>query len=107
MIKSIPYRNIRSLPEYSSKIFKNIAQKNGFLDIRFITSWKEVVGEDLFEKCYPIKIVHNSLAKTSTLYLKAEDRNLAAFFTHYREAILQKIAFYFGNNTITQIKLCK
>jgi hypothetical protein len=65
--------------------------------------WKEIVGEGLSEFTWPEKLANeNGLV----LYIKAKSTKLIE--AQYSSSILlDKINSFFGNNKISQIKICR
>ena len=101
------YRNIESLNHFSFAIFKDIAFKAGFFDVRFLTHWKEIVGEEVSSKCSPAKLIYDQFTKSATLFLHSEDFAFKSMFTHYKAFILEKVKLYFGVPFIVDVKIIK
>ena len=91
----------------SLDVFKIVAQKMGFFDPRFLTNWKDIVGEEIANKCSPSKMVFDRLSREATLFVFSQDFAFKSMLTHYREPILSKIKLYFGINFITDVKISK
>lgn len=74
-------------------------KKRNFYDTRLLLRWNEIIGK-LAEKMSPIKIVFSGIENNiiqKTLYCITQDRMFATEFTFYKNDILDKLNFYFGN----------
>ena len=101
------YKSSESLIHTSAQLFKNIAFKAGFFDVRFLTNWQEILGEEVSSKCSPSKMVYDQFTKSATLFLYSEDLAFKSMFTHYKDFILQKIKLYFGVSFVQDVKIVK
>jgi hypothetical protein len=106
MIKRKPY-GMLSVQECSTEIMKKLAQKSGFFDIRFLTDWKQIAGEQIAESCLPVKIVYDPFLKQGTLFIYSENPHFKSTFIYHKDIILSKVRFYFGVSNITDLKLIK
>lgn len=99
------YLNIEHINLHSSAVFKEIAEKNGFFDVRFITEWREIVGSEIANRCLPSKIKYNALQRTITLFISTEDMAFKNLFTYYKDMILGRVRLYFGINNLVDVKI--
>jgi hypothetical protein len=91
----------------SEEIFAGIATKKGFFDSRFLTNWKDIVGEELALKCSPAKMIFDVFSREAVLFIFSNDLAFKSMLTHYREIILSKVCFYFGVNFVKDVKIAK
>lgn len=99
------YSFAKSLNDVSGNIFKGFAKNQGILDSRFITNWKDIVGEDLYTKCKPYLTKKDFPTGGTTLFVVTSDASFKALFTHYKPVIINKINLYFGANCINDVKV--
>ena len=99
------YSFTKSLNDVSSNIFKGFARSQGLLDSRFITNWRDIVGDDLYSKCTPYLTKKDFLTGNITLFVSTKDASFKALFTHYKSIIINKTNLYFGANCINDVKV--
>lgn len=94
------YYGTYSLKEKVLSSLDSEINKRKFFNIKIITNWKDVVGEEFFDKLKPCNVVINKNIKTNILekilYCQTENRQFLNEFLFYKNNILQKINFYFG-----------
>lgn len=101
------YSHIKQVSEHADVIFREIAKRKGFFDYRFLTNWSDIVGMDLATKCIPQRLIYSPILKNSILIILSEDVAFKSMFTHYKVMILDKVRFYFGQSSITEVRLAK
>ena len=99
------YHFAKSLKDISNDMFKSFAKNQGILDSRFITNWRDIVGDDLYTKCSPYLTKKDFLTGNTTLFVATNDASFKALFTHYKSIIINKTNFYFGANCINDVKV--
>ncbi len=94
------YYGTYSLKEKVLSSFNDEINKRKFFNIKIITNWKNIVGDEFFDKLKPCNItfkktINNNLLE-KILYCQTIDRQFLNEFLFYKNNILQKINFYFG-----------
>jgi hypothetical protein len=83
----------------------NLSKKLGFFDVRFLTNWREIVGEEIANSCTPYKIIFDKFSNDATLMLISFNPHFKSTFTYHRQNIINKIQFYFGINKVKNVKI--
>ena len=94
------YYNTFSISEKICLLNEKELKRRNFNDVRIITNWQEIVGEEFSGKLFPkqIKIIgENNKIPQKILYCSTPDRRFANEFAFYKKDILERINFYFGN----------
>lgn len=111
-IKKKRYYGTYSLKEKVLSSFNNEINKRNFFNIKIITHWRNIVGDEFFDKLTPCnivmkKVIDNKNILAKILYCQTKDRQFANEFLFYKNDILQKINFYFGEekSVFVDIKL--
>ena len=98
---------IQGLRPFSSAIphgLKKILRKGGYNFSNIVDSWSKMVGNDMSEICYPVKIRQGKDTNNNTLVLNVIHGNELKVEYSKREMI-DKINSFFGYNSIGDIKL--
>ena len=91
----------------SIPIFKDLSKKLGFFDARFLTNWKDIVGDEIAQHCTPSKMIFDKFSNNAILFVYPINPHFKSTFTYQKEAILEKVKFYFGINFVTDVKIAK
>ena len=82
--------------------------KKGVIEMKILSEWKNIVGQDLAEHSLPEKI---SFAKdqrdNGVLHLAVTSGAFAIEISHNTPLILEKINTYFGYKAVTKIKTAR
>ena len=90
-----------SLPKI---IDKNIKKKN-FIEVSLINKWKEIVGVDIADLCYPLKVnFSNTKDSNGVIFLKTI-RGKSIEIDFKGEEIMEKLNQYFGYKAIDKISI--
>lgn len=99
---------MRPLSEATARVSNQSYGKKYISLGRIINQWNEIVGEDLSDKAYPIKINYRKASggsKNPSATLDIATSGAHATTLHYQKGvILEKINRVFGNDWITDIK---
>lgn len=83
------------------------AKKRGFHDIRILTNWKDIVGEENASIISPLKMTYktNNEIVEKTLYVSTENRGFATTFSFVEQDILDLLNHYFGTEKSKFVKV--
>ncbi len=80
--------------------------KHGLIEMKLLTNWKNIAGDNLAKYSVPDKIVfHKDKRDEGILYLIVSNGAYALEISHKSPLILEKINTFFGYKAITQIKI--
>lgn len=90
-----------ALPKVLEKKFK----KTNFIELSIIKNWKDIVGEEISKKSWPIKIIFtDSNNLNGKLSLKVE-RGWAMEIEYKNQEILENLNQFFGYKAISKINI--
>ena len=85
---------------------KESFKKYGFSNLKIVSDWKDIVGNNLASICYPEKIMFPPFKKTGgTLHLKVFNPSFSLELQSMESRIIEKISLYFGYQAIARIKI--
>ena len=96
------FTNINQLVD---KVTENVFYKRGFAHKKLITDWRYIVGEVLYTKTVPQKVIFPKGAKTDGILYIQVSIGWATEVQHLEPIILEKIATYFGYKAIKKISI--
>lgn len=100
------YEGLAPLTKEVRQITKPILGKHGFIEIDILSSWDEIVGQDLAKGILPERISFSANSRVNgTLYVKASGGAFAMLFEHQKSRVLERINTYFGYPALSQIKI--
>lgn len=101
--RSNKINNIKLLIE---RAMSPLSVKFGFEITQILTNWSVIIGEELADKCLPVKISFPSNKKVDgILYLESNNAS-SAFEVQLKDKILiNKLSTYFGYQAISKIKI--
>ena len=80
--------------------------KSGMVEMKILTNWTNIVGEQLAKYTLPQKIdFKKNTRDNGTLYLLTQSGAFAIEIGHQTPVILEKINIFFGYNAISKIKI--
>ena len=86
-------KGLRPISNYISKVASLTFKRRGFFHSEIVTSWKTIVGDNLYKKCIPIKITFPPKSR------------IAVEIQYHQDSIIEKINGYFGYSAIKTLKL--
>ncbi len=102
-------RRADGLLPFSVDIFNlgaKLLGKQGLMEMNLLTSWKNIVGDELSQYSMPEKISFKKGMRTDgTLHLFVSNGAFAIEIGHKSPIILEKINAFFGYNAVSQIKI--
>ena len=97
------------LTPFSVDIFgfaSKLLGKTGLIEMKILTAWQSIVGEELAEYSIPERIsFHKDKRDNGTLHLMVANGAYALEIGHKTTIILEKINTFFGYNAVSQIKI--
>jgi hypothetical protein len=97
-------QGLRSFKDTLPKNIKKIIKKKGHIFSETLNNWKYMVGDDLFNVCYP-KSFKNSNKLSSSYLLTMVKRGHEVDVEYSKKKILDKINSYFGYSVVEKLKL--
>jgi len=101
-IHSNRYTDINKLID---KVTKNVFYSRGFAEKKIITDWRFIVGEVLYKKTVPQKIIFPKGKKTDGILYIQVAIGWATEIQHLEPIIIEKIASYFGYKAIKRMSI--
>ena len=101
-IKSI--QGLRSLKDTLPKNVKKVINKRGHIYSETINNWKFIVGENLFDVCYPKSFKNSNSLGVSTLVIMVK-RGHEVDLEYSKKEIINRMNLFFGNSIVEKIKL--
>jgi len=101
------YKTIQGLRSFKDALptkVKNIIIKKGNVYSKILDNWRYVVGDELFEICYPKSFKNSNRFGDSYLNIMVK-RGREVELEYSKKVILQKINNYFDGETVKRIKL--
>ncbi len=98
---------IQGLRPFSNSLphgFKKILKKRGYNFTSVVDNWTKIVGRDVSDFCYPIKIKISKDINNGILILNVIHGNELKI-EYDKQKILDKINSFFGYNYVKEIKL--
>jgi hypothetical protein len=111
----MPYKNnikqrkktiqgLRSFKDTLPTNIKRIIKKKGHIFSETLNNWKYIVGDDLFESCYPKSFKNSNKLQLSTLLIMVK-RGYEVELEYSKKQIINNINNYFGYSVVEKVKL--
>ena len=101
-IRSI--QGLRSLKDTLPKNVKKVINKRGHIYSETINNWKFIVGENLFDVCYPKSFKNSNSFGVSTLVIMVK-RGHEVDLEYSKKEIINNMNAFFKEQVVEQIKL--
>ena len=101
------YRSIQGLRSFKDTLptkVKKILKKKGHLFSETLENWRYIVGDDLFQVCYPKSFKTSNKLSTSTLSIMVK-RGHEIEIEYSKNEIIKKMNMYFNERIVEKIKL--
>ena len=98
-------KGLRPISNYVSKVASPTFKKRGFFHSEIVTSWKTIVGDNLYKKCIPIKITFPPKSRSEGTLSLLVDGPIAVEIQYHQDSIIEKINGYFGYSAIKKLQL--
>ena len=101
------YRSIQGLRSFKDTLptkVKKILKKKGHIFSETLENWRYIVGDDLFQVCYPKSFKTSNKLSTSTLSIMVK-RGHEIEIEYSKNEIINKMNMYFNERIVEKIKL--
>ena len=102
--RSSSIQGLRSFKDTLPKNIKKVINKKGHIYSETLNNWKYIVGENLFEFCYPKSFKSSNKFGVSTLVIMVM-RGHEVDLEYSKKEIIDKMNNFFGYTVIEKIKL--
>ena len=99
--------DLESLGSVFVSLVKSALSAEDLVGVDILLNWKDIVGEEIYSYCQPIKTNFNPKNSTRTLYLEVPAGGFALEIQHKEKYILDKINAYFGYNAVHKINIAQ
>ena len=97
-------QGLRSFKDTLPKKIKKILVKKGHTYSETLDNWRYIVGNELFEVCYPKSFKNSNRLGTSCLNIMVK-RGHEVDVEYSKKLIIDKMNTFFGYNVVEKIKL--
>ena len=101
------YRSIQGLRSFKDTLptkVKKILKKKGHIFSETLENWRYIVGDNLFQVCYPKSFKTSNKLSTSTLSIMVK-RGHEIEIEYSKNEIIKKMNMYFNERIVEKIKL--
>ena len=96
-------QGLRSFKDTLPKNIKKIIKKKGHIFSETLNNWKYIVGDDLFQICYPKSFKNSNKFGVSTLQIMVK-RGHAIDLEYSKKVIMDKMNSFFGYAVVEKLK---
>jgi hypothetical protein len=96
-------QGLRSFKDTLPKNIKKIIKKKGHIFSETLNNWKYIVGDKLFQICYPKSFKNSNKFKVSTLLVMVK-RGHEIDLEYSKKEIMDKMNSFFGYTTVENLK---
>ena len=97
-------QGLRSFKDTLPKNIKNVINKKGHIYSETLNNWKYIVGENLFNICYPKSFKNSNKFGVSTLLVMVKRGN-EVDLEYSKKEIMNKMNSFFGYSVVENLKL--
>ena len=97
------FQGLRSFKDTLPKNIKKIIKKKGHIFSETLNNWKYIVGDDLFQICYPKSFKNSNKFGVSTLQIMAK-RGHEIDLEYSKKIIMDKMNSFFGYAVVEKLK---
>ena len=97
-------QGLRSFKDTLPKKIKKILNKIGHIYSETLENWRYIVGNELFEVCYPKSFKNSNRLRTSCLNIMVK-RGHEVDIEYSKKSIIDKMNSFFGYNIVEKVKL--
>jgi hypothetical protein len=102
--RSKTIQGLRSFKDTLPKNIKKIIKKKGHIFSETLNNWKYIVGDELFQVCYPKSFKNSNKFGASTLQIMVK-RGHEIELEYSKKEITDKMNSFFGYTVIEKLKL--
>ena len=96
-------QGLRSFKDTLPTNIKKIIKKKGHIFSETLNNWKLIVGDELFQICYPKTFKNSNKFGVSTLHIMVK-RGHEVDLEYSKKSILDKLNSYLGYNAVEKLK---
>ncbi|MDC1272920.1 DUF721 domain-containing protein [Pelagibacteraceae bacterium] len=96
-------QGLRSFKDTLPKNIKKIIKKKGHIFSEILNNWKYIVGDDLFQICYPKSFKNSNKFGVSTLQIMVK-RGHEIDLEYSKKVIMDKMNSFFGYAVVEKLK---
>ena len=96
-------QGLRSFKDTLQKNIKKIIKKKGHIFSETLNNWKYIVGDDLFQICYPKSFKNSNKFGVSTLQIMVK-RGHEIDLEYSKKVIMDKMNSFFGYAVVEKLK---
>ena len=96
-------QGLRSFKDTLPKNIKKIIKKKGHIFSETLSNWKYIVGDDLFQICYPKSFKNSNKFGVSTLQIMVK-RGHEIDLEYSKKIIMDKMNSFFGYAVVEKLK---
>ena len=97
-------QGLRSFKDTLPKNIKKVINKKGHIYSETLNNWKYIVGENLFQICYPKSFKNSNKFGVSTLLIMVK-RGHEIDLEYSKKKIIDKMNSFFGYTVVEKLKL--
>jgi hypothetical protein len=97
------FQGLRSFKDTLPKNIKKIIKKKGHIFSETLNNWKYIVGDDLFQICYPKSFKNSNKFGVSTLQIMVK-RGHEIDLEYSKKVIMDKMNSFFGYAVVEKLK---
>jgi hypothetical protein len=97
------FQGLRSFKDTLPKNIKKIIKKKGHIFSETLNNWKYIVGDDLFQICYPKSFKNSNKFSVSTLQVMVK-RGHEIDLEYSKKQIIDKMNSFFGYTVVEKLK---
>ncbi len=101
--RNISFQGLRSFKNTLPKNIKKIINKKGHIYSETLNNWKYIVGEKLFNFCYPKSFKNSNRFGVSTLLIMVK-RGHEVEIEYSKKKIIDKMNSFFGYTVVEKLK---
>ena len=98
------FQGLRSFKDTLPTNIKKIIQKKGHIFSETLNNWKYIVGNDIFQICYPKSFKNSNRFGVSTLHIMVK-RGHEIELEYSKKKIMDKMNSFFGYTVVEKLKL--
>ena len=102
--RSSSIQGLRSFKDTLPKNIKKVINKKGHIYSETLNNWKYIVGENLFNICYPKSFKNSNKFGVSTLLVMVKRGN-EVDLEYSKKEIMNKMNSFFGYSVVENLKL--
>jgi hypothetical protein len=98
------FQGLRSFKDTLPTNIKKIIKKKGHIFSETLNNWRYVVGDELFQVCYPKSFKHSNKFGVNTLQIMVK-RGHEVDLEYSKKQIIDKMNSFFGYSVVENLKL--